>query len=202
MTINLQSEFLRRHRHSPEPDIKECEWPECKDEGLCRAPTSPDNLDTFRWFCKEHAREYNKSWNYYEGMSDDEVEADVRRDTVWRRPTWRLGANNLLGSEYGGFDPSQLDDPLGIFEQRDPRKAPPPPETFPNATAEQRNALAVFSIEGPVSADSIKQRYKELAKLHHPDAVRREDHSSQESSDDKIKAVNHAYHVLLAFVCA
>ena len=201
MTINLQSEILQRHSHTSEPDIKECEWLECKDEGLCRAPKSPDDLQSFHWFCKEHAREYNKSWNYYKGMSDDEVEADVRRDTVWRRPTWRLGANNLLGAEYGGFDPSKLDDPLGIFEERDPRNKTPSPETFPNATPEQRNALAVFSIEGPVTADSVKQRYKELVKRYHPDATNHDNNTDQESTDDKIKEVIQAYNVLLDFLC-
>ncbi len=202
MAVELQSDLLRRHRHPSEPGTKACEWPDCQDEGLCRAPKSPDELKTFLWFCKDHAREYNKSWNYYEGMSDDEVEADVRRDTVWRRPTWRLGSNNLLGAEYGGFDPSQLDDPLGIFEERDPRNHQSNTEYFPAATPEQRNALAVFSIEGPITAASVKQRYKELVKRYHPDAAGQGGQSDAGASDDKIKEVNQAYRVLLEFLAA
>jgi hypothetical protein len=201
MTIELQSDILRRHRATSESSTPECEWPGCEDDGLCRAPKSPEELNTFRWFCKDHAREYNKSWNYYEGMSDDEVEADVRRDTVWRRPTWRLGSNNFLGAEYGGFDPSKLDDPLGIFEECDPRNTDASPESIPNATAEQRNALAVFSLDGPLTAEGVKQRYKELVKRYHPDTAAQATGPDDAPSDEKIKAVNQAYKVLLDFLC-
>ena len=32
-----------------------------------------------------------QSWNYYEGMDDAAVEAELRNDVVWRRKTWPLG---------------------------------------------------------------------------------------------------------------
>jgi len=195
MASELQSQLFHRFRESSETDEKECEWPGCPEEGPCRAPRSPDDLQTFRWFCKDHAREYNKSWNYYSGMSDEEVEADVRRDTVWRRPTWRLGTNGFLGAEYGGFDPSQLDDPLGIFEE--PAKKE---KQKPSTNNEQRNALEVFGLSIPVDADTVKQRYKELVKRYHPDAVQHESVESKSSSDEKIKEVNQAYRVLLEFL--
>ena len=61
-----------------DPGVQLCEWPDCAAEGEHRAPRSRDDMDSYRWFCLEHAREYNKGWNYFAGMSDDEVEADRR----------------------------------------------------------------------------------------------------------------------------
>jgi hypothetical protein len=200
MTIELRSNLLHRYRPAPNAGEQRCEWPGCDEEGPCRAPKSPENLQSYRWFCKEHAREYNKSWNYYEGMSDKQVEADVRQDTVWRRPTWQIGSKNFLGAEYGGFDPGKLNDPLGIFEEHDPRNREPEPGTIPNATIEQRRALIVFSLDAPLTAERVKQRYKELVKRYHPDAVTHEPETSQKTSDEKIKEVNQAYRVLLDFL--
>ena len=60
---------------------------------MYRAPRSPERLTEYWWFCLLHVRTYNAAWNYYAGMSDSQVEADIRRDTVWQRPSWPLGAH-------------------------------------------------------------------------------------------------------------
>ena len=77
----------RSHRHSrdwPLDDAVEvetdsvaraCDHPECAEAGLHRAPRSRDALNSYYWFCLDHVRAYNKAWNYYADMSDDEVEA-------------------------------------------------------------------------------------------------------------------------------
>jgi DnaJ-domain-containing protein 1 len=200
MTIELHSNILRRHRHLSGTEEKVCEWPECDEGGNCRAPKSPENLKSYRWFCKEHAREYNRTWNYYAGMSDEEVEADRRRDTVWRRQTWQIGSENFLGAEHGGFDPSKLNDPFGIFDEQDAQHKDTDHSTIPNATIAQRKALAVFCIDGSVTADSVKQRYKELVKRYHPDAIAGEETAEKQKSEEKIKEVNEAYRVLLDFL--
>ena len=78
-----------------------CEWIGCDRDGLYRAPRSRRELRQYWWFCLEHVREYNAAWNYYAGMSDNEVEADVRFDTVWQRPSWPLGAGNRATPDGG-----------------------------------------------------------------------------------------------------
>ena len=40
----------------------------CRDEGLYPAPKSRDALRDYIWFCLDHIRAYNKSWNYYDGL--------------------------------------------------------------------------------------------------------------------------------------
>ena len=69
-------------------DIRLLDWPDCQMKAEHRAPRSREQLREYRWFCLEHIRQYNSHWNYFEGMSDDEVEASLRHDTVWNRPTW------------------------------------------------------------------------------------------------------------------
>ena len=71
--------------------------PGCEAGGDFRAPRSRLELDRYYWFCLDHVRAYNLAWNYYAGMSGSEIEAEIRRDTVWQRPSWRLGERHGPG---------------------------------------------------------------------------------------------------------
>lgn len=74
-----------------------CNHPDCIGEGLYRAPRSRHELDEHIWLCLDHIREYNRAWDYFAGMSTDEIEAHTRRDMIGWRPTWPLGR---LGSAH------------------------------------------------------------------------------------------------------
>ncbi len=74
-----------------------CDHPGCECGGDFRAPRSRLELDRYYWFCLEHVRAYNLAWNYYAGMSEPEIEAEIRRDTVWQRPSWKLGERHGPG---------------------------------------------------------------------------------------------------------
>lgn len=73
------------------PGARACAFPECAAEGTFRAPRSRSELDQHIWLCLDHIREYNKTWDYFAGMSQAEIEAHVRRDIIGWRPTWPLG---------------------------------------------------------------------------------------------------------------
>lgn len=168
-----------------------CEWPNCDDPGEFKAPLSRDALTQYRWFCLAHVREYNRNWNYYHGMNEDEVEEDVRQDTVWHRPTWKLGSGE-------GFNISQarLIDPLGVGDAardadiRSRGEAEPP-----KPDQKTSRALAVFDLEIPVNQDTVRARYKELVKRHHPDT-----NKGTKAAEEKFKQVTEAYEVLLSFL--
>lgn len=175
-----------------------CEWPGCRDEGEHRAPRSREELNAYRWFCLDHVRQYNKSWNYYEGMSDDEVEEDLRRDTVWNRPTWQLGTN--LGPD--AFD--RANDPFNLFNESNPggkgaRDAEKNGQNGDNQTmrppvsAEEERAYRTLELNYPLSIDEVKNRYKSLVKEHHPDA-----NEGAKESEERLKEINQAYAVLRA----
>ena len=51
-----------------------CEWEKCNETGEFKAPTEKDNSRKFKWLCKEHIKLFNKNWNYFEGMSQIQIE--------------------------------------------------------------------------------------------------------------------------------
>lgn len=165
-----------------------CEHPECTAAGIHRAPKARNRLNEYFWFCLEHVRAYNRAWNYYEGMDGDEIEAHIRQDTVWQRPTWPLGSWGAPGRGRVYI----LRDPFGFFggepdedrrrrEERRPSEAP---------TAIER-ALAVLGLEPPATLEEIKARYKSLVKRLHPDA-----NGGDRSAEEQLKVVNQAYSTL------
>ena len=60
--------------------IKYCEWENCNNKGIYRAPKNRDNLREFRWFCLKHIREYNKKWDYFSGLSQKEIENEIKKE--------------------------------------------------------------------------------------------------------------------------
>jgi len=93
----------------PEPPVRACEHPGCPGGGEFRAPKSRLELDRYYWFCLEHVRAYNSAWNYYAGMNDSEIEAEIRHDTVWQRPSWKLGERHTPGYA------ERMRDPFGFY---------------------------------------------------------------------------------------
>ena len=177
--------FDRRRDRQGKTHARNCEWPDCHEAGEHRAPKSRDDLDNHQWLCLEHARAFNRSWNYYAGMSDDEVEADVRRDTTWERPTWRLGGN-------GAFRPEKFSDPLGMFSEAAAASGAKGGQPVrPPISTEEEQAYRTLGLEYPVSAPDLKARYKVLVKEYHPDANR-----GDKTAEDRLKDINAAYRVL------
>jgi hypothetical protein len=170
--------------------VRACDHPGCAAGGDFRAPKSRLDLRDYYWFCLEHVRAYNSAWNYYAGMSDREVEAEIRSDTVWQRPSWRLGAR------HGPAFAARLRDCFGLFSSgaesaRDRTRRHSDPARRVQSAREQ--ALAVFEIEPPVTPGRLKARYKALVKMHHPDA-----HGGDKAAEEKLKIVNQAYATLKA----
>ena len=91
--VSVSADKARRQRRRGmsgafESSARRCQHPGCDAAGVYRAPRSPQHLDEYRWFCLDHVREFNKSWNYFEDWSEEDIEAQIRNDGVWDRPTW------------------------------------------------------------------------------------------------------------------
>ena len=180
----------------PEAPVRACEHPGCEAGGEFRAPRSRLELDRYFWFCLEHVRAYNAAWNYYAGMSEREIEADIRQDTVWQRPTWKLGQRH---SPFG----DRVQDPFGVYSGRANGHANGHGTHRANghngsdraarAVSAREQALAVFDIDPPFTVVRLKARYKTLVKLHHPDA-----HGGDKAAEEKLKIINQAYATLKA----
>ena len=50
-----------------------CDWNNCFETGEYRAPIERDNSKNFRLLCLKHVKEFNRNWNYFAGMNDNEV---------------------------------------------------------------------------------------------------------------------------------
>ena len=178
----------RARAYAPDPAApgRPCDHPGCPKPGEYRAPKSRTSLNEYYWFCLEHVREYNLSWDFYKGMSAAQIEAETRRDTGWGRPTWPLGR---LGG--GAWEEEQVRDPFNLLREGTaaPRKRrEPTPAAIPEPLRRHVHALG---LPWPVSMDQLKARWKELAKMLHPDA-----NGGDKAAEERLKTVNLAYSTL------
>lgn len=186
--------FLRE----PETEAQslQCDHPGCVAHADHRAPKARSRLNDYYWFCLEHVREYNRNWNYYSGMSDTQVESEIRNDTVWRRPTWPFSS---AGGDFGTG--TRFRDDLGIFEaaaSMDGNSRTHSEETKrPRPDAHVQRALRIMNFDGPVTLTELKSRYKQLVKRLHPDA-----NGGDRDAEEKLKDINQAYATLKKFLVA
>jgi hypothetical protein len=176
------------------PPVRCCDHPGCVAGGDFRAPKSRLDLTDYYWFCLEHVRAYNAAWNYYAGMNDTEIEADIRHDTVWQRPSWRLGVRHGPGyaariRDYFGVFSGSADETHGHRHANGDRGR----DAIHRALSAREQALAVFDLDPPFTLVGLKARYKTLVKLHHPDA-----HGGDKAAEEKLKIINQAYATLKA----
>jgi hypothetical protein len=164
-----------------DPAARCCDSPDCGQPGEHRAPKSREQLRDYYWFCLEHVRAYNNAWNYYAGMSEDEVEGERRADTYWHRPTRPFSGESTFGET--------LHDGFGLFE--DEQVSRQKKEERFSATAPELAALSILNLSPPVTRQEIKSRYKELVKRHHPDA-----NGGSKDAEEQLKSINRAYETL------
>jgi hypothetical protein len=174
---------LRPDTSDSDTPARPCDSPGCPHAGEFRAPRDRSRLNDYLWFCLPHVRAYNSTWDYYKGMGPTEIEAHLRDDSGWQRPTWPLGR---LGG--GRIDPELIRDPLGILGGHAP---PPRKRREEGPPAELRAALDVLGLDWPLDHAELRSRYKELAKRHHPDA-----NGGDRASEERLKDINRAYSLL------
>ena len=178
----------RARAYDPDPAApgRGCDMPGCPHEGEYRAPKSRDSLRDYFWFCLEHVRSYNAAWDFYRGMSVSQIEAHMRNDTGWQRPTWPLGR---LGG--GAAEEDLVHDPLDILGAAGMRQGKGQGRNGGNGhavPADLRQPLDTLGLAWPVSLDEVKSRYKELAKRNHPDA-----NGGDRAAEERFKTINLAY---------
>jgi DnaJ-like protein len=180
-------------------DQTACQWPGCTCAGSHRAPKGRLREGEYWRFCLEHVREYNSSYNYFAGMSDEAV-ARYQKDAITgHRPTWKLGLNGKQPGNspagaarfHGAF--SDAADPFGVYtelgSQTRARTEPPQPgRTVRNA---ERKALDTLGLDPDAQKSDIKARFKLLVKRHHPDA-----NGGDRTCEDRLREIIQAYNYL------
>ncbi|SIN86268.1 J domain-containing protein [Vannielia litorea] len=142
-----------------------CEHPGCDQPGQYRAPKNPDTLDDYYWFCRDHVREYNLKWNFFNGATEEEMEAQIDSDRVWNRDTkpFRRSAEEKAWARLGVDDPHQV---LGENATQNPGKAATGTRRLPPT---ERRALEILEAKDNMSKAEIRRSYKALIKVLHPD---------------------------------
>ena len=157
-----------------------CDWENCKKIWSYKAPVERDNSRRYRLLCLEHIKIFNKSWNYFENMNDQEIEFFIKSDLTWHKTTKNFGSSenffNILWN-------NALDDKLNIFKSsnfRDFKKA--------KVSQTDKDALQVMELSEDVKWEQIQSKFKELVKKYHPDK-----NLGSKKFEDKLKKITLAY---------
>ena len=165
----------------------ECDEKNCKELGKYRAPKSRSNLNNYYFFCLKHVKEYNKSWDFYKGLTVDQIENSMREDTIWNRPSWPLkGAPHKVIEQIKSFFNDEYDElnPKDNFSFNK--------ETKEVLSHDENDALKVLELNLPLNLDKIKKNYKKLVKIFHPDV-----NGNNKNAEEKFKEINKSYKILL-----
>ena len=162
-----------------EEQPRRCAAKGCNGEGLYPAPKSRDALRDYIWFCLDHVRAYNKSWNYYDGLQGAALEAEIRRATTWERPSWKFAT--------GKPSENSFEDPLGLFDFENRDAAPAARQVPP----EEKRAWKILQLSPVTDIDIVKKQYKRLVKQNHPDK-----NGGDAYAEERLKDINLAYSLI------
>jgi hypothetical protein len=161
-----------------------CEHDGCNEAGQYRAPRSPDHLDEFKWFCKDHVREYNLKWNFFDGATEEEMNAQADKDRVWERETKPMGTKDeqRAWARLGVDDPHQV---LGANATQNPGKSITGTRKLPPT---ERRAIDILEAKDHWTKAEIRKSYKKLIKVLHPDM-----NGGDRSQEDQLQEVRWAW---------
>jgi hypothetical protein len=160
----------------------------CRESGEFRAPLTPSDFDgpgSWKWLCLDHIREHNAKYNFFEGMSPDEIEAAQSPIAGWERAT---RAFSHAGADQG---PAWRDfaDPLDAIAARyRPEACQRSVDRF---TAKERHALGVMGLKDDTDLHQVRKRYSELVRRFHPDR-----NGGDRSQEGRLGSVIEAYQTL------
>jgi len=179
-------------------DLPPCQWPGCSAQATHRAPKGRLRASEYWQFCLEHVREYNNSYNFFAGMSDEAIAKYQKDDVTGHRPTWKMGSiGGSRATKRGRAAFREADwaaiDPFSLFGEASPHRgaqgrAKTESRKVFNA---QRRALDVLGLEADAKRADIKSRFKTLVKRHHPDA-----NGGDRGSEERLREIIQAYNYL------
>ena len=148
-----------------------CASPGCTAAGDFRAPASAGRRPSFdgpgdwQWLCLDHVREFNTSYNFFSGMSPDEIDAAQNPYGGWDRETRAFANMGSPGPKWADFT-----DPLDAIGARF-RRAEPEAQRRDGRelSQEDRKSLKVLGLGTDTDRRALRQRYADLVRRYHPD---------------------------------
>ena len=184
----------RFHGRYEETD-RECEAPGCGEPGEFRAPgargASFDGPGDWRWFCLDHVREFNAGYDWFEGMSAEEILSAQSPINGWRTENHAFRADAGVDGMPRWAD---FDDPLDAIGARvgDIRaRARGRQQEFSRFTPREREALNAMGLGPGTERTELRRRYSELVRRYHPDR-----NGGDRSHEARLQRVVEAYQLL------
>ena len=158
---------------------KICEFLNCEEEGIYPAPESRENITNYKYFCIKHIRDFNKSWNFFDGLTEEQFENEIRKSTTWDRPSWKFGTSN---------HDKKINDPFNFFDNT----------TNKNFSKKKTNSKLLSSwkllgLNPTANIEEVKKKYKSLAKKWHPDTNLK----LKENAGDMFVKITNAYKTII-----
>jgi len=153
------------------PDNRPCEEPGCAMPGEFKAPrddASHNGRPMWRWLCLDHVRAFNSRYNFFHGMTPEEIHEAQGGSPAWDRATRAFASN-------GYADRLHFDDNLEMIRLRFGQRA------WEDARARRRIAngepiepadaiaLSVLGLDAKATRSDLRKRYAELVRRYHPD---------------------------------
>ena len=171
---------------------KLCAAPGCDEAGEFRAPAGRrsgfDGPGDWRWLCLEHVRQFNSGYNYFDGMSTEEIEAAQTPYSGWERETRAFAANGSPPPKWADFA-----DPLDAIGARFQRRAAEMRKDGRELSEGDRKSLRVLGLAVDCDRTALRKRYSELVRRYHPDR-----NGGDRSHERALQAVIEAYNQLKA----
>ena len=200
--MKLESAYfdkIRTRAHAqpaPAAATRACQFEGCRAAGDFRAPKGRRAEGEYFWFCLDHVRAYNKSYNYFSGMDDDAIQSFQKDSIVGHRPTWQMGINakadaaQPIGGRAKFGWAGRPRDPFDLFRGAFDRRLPDP-EPRRKVHNMERKSLRTLGLDETATPAEVKAQYKLLVKRHHPDA-----NGGDRSLEDRLREIIQAYNYL------
>ena len=158
-----------------------CDWNNCSEIGEYKAPVEKDNSKNFRLLCLTHVKEFNKNWNYFSGMNEEQICEFIKSDMTWHKPTQSFSSsdnffkilwNNALKDE---IDKSKFNSQFSHMQQF-------------RFSHNDVNAFSILGLSVGLKWKKIQEKFKKLVKKFHPDM-----NLGNKKYEDKLKVITLAY---------
>jgi DnaJ-domain-containing protein 1 len=194
----MMSRFDMLYRQDAPSRVQLCEHADCNELAEHKAPSTKQLPESFKLsprddydmerglrpqmltFCLAHVREYNRIWDFFEGMSSAEID-EFREDAMMGH---RKARKDITSNTHEKLYQQAMNMRFGVDEEV--RKAPAVPES-------ERDALITLGLSYPLSKKSLKAKYRELVKKYHPDRAGK-------ASEERFKQISQAYDLLKGHV--
>ncbi len=158
-----------------------CDWNNCFEIGEYRAPIEKDNSKNYRLLCLKHVKEFNKNWNYFADMTDDEVIFFLKSDATWHKKTQSFSSSDNFFKVLWN---NVLNEGIGDKSLKDKIKR------NKNITFNENDikAFGILGVRVGLKWDIIQDKFKKLVKKFHPDI-----NAGDKKFEEKLKIITLAY---------